>query len=158
MEEFRVSSITNCVIPNEDVVSIHHFFVVENTHGKFILNWSVINREELETKKFSSIATLKRLQLSCVKSDWLDDGGLVIIQEVVNGKSGTICEKIQQILAGTTNGQRVLIGLESNDLDREFYEAIKMDVKNPQLSCFCALSDFGLSASSPFASFSLDLE
>ncbi len=127
---FKVKAIVNSAIEIDDTAHCIFFFIIENQYGKFLLNWSKISHEELLNNKLPHLAQIKNMQLKCVEGEWLEKGSTVLIQEVVNGELGLIHEKIKQIAEGTTEGQRVLIALDSRELDSEFYRGLGVDINN----------------------------
>ncbi len=149
-EKFKYHCILNSALSDGDHHAVFPFWVVENHHGKFLLNWSVSSYQQLTTSKLSQIAEIKRSQLGRAQGDWLNKNPYVIVQQVVPGKSGTVAQKIARIVQGTTAGQRILIILESASLDKEFYKGLGIDPDNPVGDAMNFLSDHGLSMSGPF--------
>ena len=155
MKKIKVYGISNCGVIENDTMGILPFFVVENKHGKFLLNWSVMSTEQVEKMSFPAFAEFKQNQLGAISGDWLNKNRLVIVQQVLDGRSGTVVKKIKQILEGTTNGQRILIALDNSGRDFEFYKALGVDFSNVPKEHFCTLEDFGLEVELPFVSFNL---
>ncbi len=147
---FKVYPILNSAFPIEDAYAVLQFFIVENDHGKFILNWTSASYKELTDDNLPPTALAKKNQLGCVRGEWINDEVYVVVQQVVPGKSGSIVQKIQRILEGTTQGQRILIVLDSPKLDSEFYNAINFDINNLQLGVAVTLEYFGLDMVKPF--------
>ncbi len=147
---FKVYPIFNSALPIDDAYAVVHFFVVENDHGKFILNWTSANYKELTDNNLPPTALTKHNQLGCVRGKWMNDEVFVIVQQVVPGKSGTIVQKIERILEGTTEGQRVLVVLDSPKLDGKFYDAINISANALLKKDVRTLGSFGLGMIEPF--------
>ncbi len=147
---FKVYPILNSAFPVEDAYGVLQFFVVENDHGKFILNWTSASYKELTDNNLPSTALAKHNQLGCVRGEWMNDEVYVVVQQVVPGKSGSIVQKIQRVLEGTTQGQRILIVLDSPKLDGEFYNAINFKINHVRNTDPFTLDYFGLDMIEPF--------
>ncbi len=150
----KIKAIINSGIQKDDVFHAHFFWVVENVYGKFVLNWTAMNEKELKHRKFPPMAAIKRQQLGCLSADWLDASTPIIVRQVVSGSRGSIEYKIRDILERTKSGQRVLIALESNDLDGHFYKALDINPRHFDTRLgkqfIGMMQDYGLSISLPF--------
>ncbi len=147
---FKVYPILNSAFPIDDAFAVLQFFIVENDHGKFILNWTSASYKELTDNNLPPTAFAKQNQLGCVRGKWINDEVYVVVQQVVPGKSGSIVQKIQRILEGTTQGQRILIVLDSPELDDEFYNAINFKINHVRNRDPFTLDYFGLDMVKPF--------
>ncbi len=147
---FRIHPILNSALNIGEAYAVIQFFVVENDHGKFILNWTSASYKELTDNNLPPAALAKHNQLGSVRGEWMNDEVYVVVQQVVPGKSGSIVQKIRRILEGTTQGQRILIVLDSPTLDSEFYNAINFDINNLKTKNAIALDCYGLDMVTPF--------
>ena len=150
---FKAKLILNSALVTNNVGAIIPYFVIENDHGKFLFNWTVVKHSNLIEKKLPNFAATKHEQMLCTKAHWLDDDPMkMFLQEVCNGKSGTIVEKVQAILEGTTNGQRVLVCVEQAHLDKDIYEALGINARDIDPANFGKLEDYELEVEEPYVS------
>lgn len=155
MSTFTAKVVLGSGIFNAQQFNMLPFWLIENQHGKFVLNWSVVDftdmKEglEFEHRKMPSFARVKYSQLTNLRAPWLKDNPLML-QQVVPGAVQTVQEKIRDICIGTTGGQRVLVGLLRNTHDKYFLDALGVNRKKPDPNSGIHIKDTDLTVSDPF--------
>lgn len=148
--------IANCGVACGTIVAPLPFWIVENDHGKFIINWTRANCHEVMSDNLSNMAKLKRTQLSTITASWLEPNQEVALRQVVSGKLGTIAQQINRIVRGTLHGQRILICLEDALNDADFYEALSINVEHPSQNEFSSMAEEGFEIEEPFCEIEMD--